>query len=78
MRSCEDSKLGLGQARMGHSRPLLRFQLKTREITSQIGSARLSFGSSEEMEEMLDCAPGSSSILGLMNDKEHRVRLLVD
>ena len=51
---------------------------KTREITSQIGSARLSFGSSEEMEEMLDCAPGSSSILGLMNDKEHRVRLLVD
>lgn len=51
---------------------------KTKELSSQIGSARLSFGSAEEMEEMLDCTPGSSSILGLMNDKEHKVRLLVD
>ncbi len=51
---------------------------KTKELPKQVGCARLSFGSSEEMEEMLDCAPGSSSILGLMNDKEGRVRLLVD
>ncbi len=51
---------------------------KTKEITSQIGSARLSFGSAEEMEELIDCAPGSASIMGLMNDPENRVRLLVD
>ena len=51
---------------------------KTKELSSQIGSARLSFGSGEEMEELLDCTPGSSSILGLMNDTDHRVRLLVD
>ena len=51
---------------------------KTKELSSQINSARLSFGSPEEMEEMLDCTPGSSSIMGLMNDKENRVRLLVD
>lgn len=51
---------------------------KTKELSSQIGSARLSFGSAEEMEEMLDCTPGSSSIIGLMNDKENRVQLLVD
>lgn len=51
---------------------------KTKELSSQIGSARLSFGSGEEMEEMLDCTPGSSSIMGLMNDKEKKVRLLVD
>ena len=51
---------------------------KTKEITKQIGSARLSFGSGEEMEELLDCHPGSASVLGLMNDPENRVRLLVD
>lgn len=51
---------------------------KTKELTKQINSARLSFGSAEEMEDMIGCAPGSSSILGLMNDHYHRVRLLVD
>ena len=51
---------------------------KTKEISHQINSARLSFGSGEEMEEFLDCTPGSSSVLGLMNDKEGRVQLLVD
>ncbi len=51
---------------------------KTKEITSQIDSARLSFASGEEMEELLDCTPGSASIMGLMNDKDGRVRLLVD
>ena len=42
---------------------------KTKEITKQIGSARLSFASGEEMERLIDCTPGSSSILGLMFDK---------
>lgn len=51
---------------------------KTKELSSQIGSARLSFASGEEMEQLLDCAPGSSSLMGLMNDRENRVRLLVD
>ncbi len=51
---------------------------KTKELSSQIHSARLSFGTGEEMEEMLDCLPGSSSIMGLMNDRENRVQLLVD
>ena len=51
---------------------------KTKELSSQIGSARLSFGSPEEMEALLDCAPGSSSLMGLMNDHENRVQLLVD
>ena len=51
---------------------------KMKELSSQIGASRLSFASGEEMEEMLDCTPGSSSIMGLMNDKENRVQLLVD
>ena len=30
------------------------------------------------MEEFLDITPGSVSVMGLMNDKDHRVRLLID
>lgn len=51
---------------------------KTKEITSQLGCARLSFASPEEMEQYLDITPGSVSILGLMNDKDNKVRLVVD
>ena len=51
---------------------------KTKLLSRQIGSARLSFGSPEQMEKYLDTAPGSASVLGLMNDPENRVRLLVD
>ena len=51
---------------------------KTKELTSQLGCSRLSFASGDEMEEMLGCSPGSSSIMGLMNDKDNRVRLVVD
>lgn len=51
---------------------------KTKELSAQINSPRLSFGSAEEMEELLGVSPGSVSVLGLMNDRERRVRLLVD
>lgn len=51
---------------------------KTKELSSQIGSARLSFGSSEKMLEYLDICPGSVSVMGLMNDPENHVQLLVD
>ncbi|MDO4961365.1 MAG: prolyl-tRNA synthetase associated domain-containing protein [Eubacteriales bacterium] len=51
---------------------------KTKDLSSQIGSARLSFAGPEFMEEFLDITPGSVSVLGLMNDKDHRVKLLVD
>ena len=51
---------------------------KTRLLSKQIGTARLSFGTPEQMERTLDTHPGSASVLGLMNDREHEVRLLVD
>ena len=51
---------------------------RTIELSKQIGSSRLSFAPGEYMEEFLDITPGSLSILGLMNDKENRVRLLID
>ena len=51
---------------------------RTRELSSQIGSSRLSFGDEETMARLLDLHPGSVSVLGLMNDRERRVRLLID
>ena len=51
---------------------------KTKDLSAQIGSSRLSFAPEEFMEEFLDITPGSVSILGLMNDKENRVQLLID
>lgn len=51
---------------------------KTKELSKQIGSSRLSFAPPEYMEELLDLHPGSVSVLGLMNDKDNRVTLLVD
>ena len=50
----------------------------TKELSSQIGTARLSFGTPDAMSELLDITPGSVSIMGLMNDHACRVRLLVD
>ncbi len=51
---------------------------KTKEITSQIGSARLSFADSDAMEKYLNIKPGAVSVMGLMNDTENKVQLLVD
>jgi Ala-tRNA(Pro) deacylase len=53
-------------------------KLKTGELSKQIGSSRLSFASAEYMEEFLKLTPGSVSILGLMNDQESKVKLLID
>ena len=51
---------------------------KTKLLSKQIGSARLSFADGGHMKEYLDVEPGSVSVLGLMNDKNKRVRLLMD
>ena len=51
---------------------------KTKELSSQIHSARLSFASAEDMEKYLDIHPGAVSVMGLMNDHDNKVQLLVD
>ena len=51
---------------------------KTKELSGQLGISRLSFGEPEYMEKYLDLLPGSVSVLGLMNDHDRKVRLLVD
>ena len=51
---------------------------KTKELSKQLGCSRLSFGDGCYMEQYLDITPGSLSVLGLMNDMDHRVQLLID
>ena len=53
-------------------------KFKTKMISKQINSSRLSFGSDEKMLEYLDITPGSVSLLGLMNDHDFKVQLLMD
>ena len=51
---------------------------QTKELSAQLGVSRLSFASGEAMEEFLDITPGSLSVMGLMNDKDFRVKLVID
>ena len=51
---------------------------KTSALSKQIGSSRLSFADAQYMEQYLDITPGSVSVLGLMNDTDRHVQLLID
>lgn len=51
---------------------------KTKFLSKALGVSRLSFANADQMLELLNITPGSVSILGLMNDKERKVRLLID
>ncbi len=51
---------------------------QTKELSAQLGVSRLSFAAGEAMEEFLDITPGSLSVMGLMNDKDLRVKLVID
>ena len=51
---------------------------QTKELSKQIGSARLSFASAEAMEELLHVHPGSASILSLLFDTGNKVQLVMD
>ena len=53
-------------------------KFKTKNLSKQINSARLSFAGDEFMEQFLDITPGSVSVLGLANDAENHVQLLID
>lgn len=70
---CNRQKTDFYLLAMPEDKPFL-----TKDLSHQIGSSRLSFAPGELMEELIGCTPGSASVLGLMNDPEHRVRLLMD
>ena len=82
MEACEDIDKALGAAMCKNlflsNRQETAFYLllipadkpfKTKDISAQLGVARLSFGKAEFMEQYLDITPGSLSVLGLMNDR---------
>ena len=51
---------------------------KTKELSAQLGIARLSFAGEEAMVQLLGVHPGSVSPLGLENDGQKRVQLVID
>ena len=51
---------------------------KTKYLSKALGCARLSFATDQQMLELVDITPGSLSVLGLMNDPEKKVRLVID
>lgn len=53
-------------------------QFKTKDLSAQVNSSRLSFAGEEYMEKFLDITPGSVSVLGLINDKDNNVSLIID
>lgn len=53
-------------------------KFKTKELSGQIHSSRLSFAEPEDMLNYLDIEPGAVSVMGLMNDKDRKVQLLID
>lgn len=53
-------------------------KFKTKDLSKQIQSARLSFADAEHMEEYLNIKPGAVSVMGLMNDRNNHVQLLID
>ena len=70
---CNRQKTAFYLLAMPEDKPFL-----TKDLSHQIGSSRLSFAPGELMEELIGCTPGSASVLGLMNDRSHRVHLLMD
>ena len=53
-------------------------KFRTAVLSKQIGSSRLSFADPDYMNQFLNITPGSVSVLGLMNDTENKVQLLID
>lgn len=70
---CNRQKTRLYLLAMGPDKPFY-----TKDLSHQIGSARLSFAPEAELWNLLHCTPGSATVLGLMNDHEHAVTLLME
>jgi Ala-tRNA(Pro) deacylase len=53
-------------------------EIDLKALPKTIGSARLSFGSAERLYEALGVTPGSVTAFALVNDRERRVRFVMD
>ena len=52
--------------------------LDTAALGNKIGVSKLSFAPAEAMEEYLGALPGSASVMGLVNDEDDYVQLVID
>lgn len=50
----------------------------TKDVSKKIGMSRLSFAKEEHLKDYLNVTPGSVSVLGLLNDIDNRVELVID
>ena len=55
-----------------------RKEFRTKDLSAQLGTSRLSFGKPEFMMTYLNTKPGSASVLGLMHDVGRQVQLVID
>ena len=90
----EDSQELRGELEGGHTKNLFlkdkkgNYFLLTAQENSQVnlktlhkivgGSSRLSFGNAEMLLELLGVTPGAVTALGVINDRENRVKFVID
>lgn len=55
-----------------------RAEIDLKRLHNVIGSGRLSFGAAELMRNTLGVTPGSVTAFGLINDRDRRVRFVLD
>ena len=53
-------------------------RIDLKKLPDVIGAARLSFGAAELMQEALGVTPGSVTLFALINDADHRIKLVLD
>ena len=53
-------------------------KLDLKRLGQQIGTSKLHFASEDKLQEALGLARGAVTVLGLINDTEHRVQLWMD
>ncbi|MBR4881494.1 MAG: prolyl-tRNA synthetase associated domain-containing protein [Clostridia bacterium] len=51
---------------------------RTKEFSAALGISRVSFADEGDMERLLGLLPGSVTVMGLMNDSECEVQLVID
>jgi len=51
---------------------------KTAQVSKQLGVSRLSFGNADQLGQILGLLPGAVSPLGLINDAQKQVTVLLD
>jgi len=52
--------------------------IKLNQLHKRIGTKRLSFGKADALLDLLGVVPGSVTVFSVLNDTDHKVRLILD